>query len=423
MTTPLLQRLVLATASLALVALLGWSAWTLLRPLPTLDEIDDLAQLGRTDEAIERVQSYVRSFPDHSEGRFRLAVLLIDRDEAAEQVDEASAETALELLEPLQFENPRRMALALLYQGKALDRLLRHDEAESVWKQALERDPQVPEAGWLLLQHYHRQRRIAEARELSLRLHHVEPNPVDRVRLLVELIRLDVHRLAPRGVIQWFDPVVERHPEDLRSRVTLGVALTREGLADRGLSVLREALQDHPEDPLAWEGYLQGLEQAAQLAALVPTLDRLPAPLADDPRFARFRGLAAVERQDFEAAAHAYQEALAVDPDDPELIFQLARVLPMAGQPEEAEQYQQRHQDYEEARGELRRLYAVEVEPMARTPAILNRPDLYRQIAELRERMGLRAEALAWHRLVLESRPEDPTSLAAIERLAGSPGS
>jgi hypothetical protein len=44
-------------------------------------------------------------------------------------------------------------------------------------------------------------------------------------------------------------------------------------------------------------------------------------------------------------------------------------------------------------------------------------PELYHRIADLRERMGLSDEALAWHRLVLRDRPEDPISRAAVARL------
>ena len=46
-------------------------------------------------------------------------------------------------------------------------------------------------------------------------------------------------------------------------------------------------------------------------------------------------------------------------------------------------------------------------------------PDLYREIADLREAVGRVDEALAWHRLVLKDDPGDALSLAAVARLSG----
>jgi hypothetical protein len=45
-------------------------------------------------------------------------------------------------------------------------------------------------------------------------------------------------------------------------------------------------------------------------------------------------------------------------------------------------------------------------------------PDLYRRIAEARERIGDRAEALAWYRLTLRDQPNDAKATAAVARLA-----
>ena len=45
------------------------------------------------------------------------------------------------------------------------------------------------------------------------------------------------------------------------------------------------------------------------------------------------------------------------------------------------------------------------------------RLELYQKIAQVRERMQLPDEALAWHKLVLEADPNNATSLAAVKRL------
>ena len=46
-------------------------------------------------------------------------------------------------------------------------------------------------------------------------------------------------------------------------------------------------------------------------------------------------------------------------------------------------------------------------------------PALYQEFADLRERTGRLDEARAWHSLVLNARPGDASSRAAVERLKG----
>jgi hypothetical protein len=69
----------------------------------------------------------------------------------------------------------------------------------------------------------------------------------------------------------------------------------------------------------------------------------------------------------------------------------------------------------QEAREQVLSLYeeANAVKDLGATP----HPDLYHRIADLREQMGRADEALAWHRLVLRDRPEDPVSRLAVARL------
>ncbi len=52
-----------------------------------------------------------------------------------------------------------------------------------------------------------------------------------------------------------------------------------------------------------------------------------------------------------------------------------------------------------------------------RTLGIEPHPELYQEIATLREQLGRYDEARAWHRLVLRDNPDDALSLAALARL------
>jgi predicted Zn-dependent protease len=148
-----------------------------------------------------------------------------------------------------------------------------------------------------------------------------------------------------------------------------------------------------------------GLEEAGQMDVLAAALDRLPPELTDDPRFVKARGVVAQERRDWSTAEAMYRRALESRPQDLSVVYRLARVLRNAGKTQEADRYDQQARTYSEARKELRALYE-EIEPIARSLAPDSRPDLYRHIAELRERMGLRDEVEAWKRSIADG-PHD----------------
>src|SRR5262249_58704670 len=132
------------------------------------------------------------------------------------------------------------MAVTLqLCRGRALDRLLRFSEAEAAWLEALKADPAAPEAGWHLLNLYYLQGREEEARRLALRLYEVEPDPHDRVLLLLELVRPDARPPAPGSIVKLLEPAVRQHPDDLQSAVALGLARVRAGQVDAAIDDLR----------------------------------------------------------------------------------------------------------------------------------------------------------------------------------------
>ena len=150
------------------------------------------------------------------------------------------------------------------------------DEAEASWDEALRLDPRVPEAGWCLLEVYYLQNRPGDARRLALRLHEVEPDPRDRVQLLLELVRQDAQPMDPGSVVQWFEPVVRQNPTDLHASLALGLFLVRASQVDRGLDVLRGAVRRHPKSPDAWDAWLTGLDDAGQLDLMEQSVSRLP---------------------------------------------------------------------------------------------------------------------------------------------------
>ena len=71
--------------------------------------------------------------------------------------------------------------------------------------------------------------------------------------------------------------------------------------------------------------------------------------------------------------------------------------------------------DAQEAKNQILPLYqeANAVKTLGTAP----HPELYHQLADLREHMGRDDEAAAWHQMVLEYQPDDKESNDAIARL------
>jgi tetratricopeptide (TPR) repeat protein len=408
------------TAIVASIVVLCCAAWYVFRVPPALDQAIPLAEQGRFDEAQAIVRATLQADPDHPAANLLLAQILLKRPatDDAEGGDAAIglAREALEHLERIQNPPYRMQALFPLWRGKALFRLGRLDDAESVWNEALRLDPRIPDAGWGLLEIDYLEGRTEHARQLALRLHEVEPDPHDRVQLLLELVRQDAQPPAPGSLVQWFEPWVELNPGGLAPTLGLGLALVRTGELDRGLELLRRAVEGYPESSVAWEGWLTGLDDAGQIDELAQAVVRVPPALAAKARFARYRGRVAQERQDWKTAAHEYRRSLCDDPHDQKLAYRLARALRQIGATAESEPLDRRYQSYQAAASEVRPLY-VEANAI-KTLGVEPDPALYRRLADLRERMGLVDEARAWYRVALREQPDDSVSRAALERLA-----
>jgi tetratricopeptide (TPR) repeat protein len=327
---------------------------------------------------------------------------------------------ALEHLGRIKATDAKTRAIVLLNEGKAYSALGRNDRAEAAWKEALRLEPRVPEAGWNLLSLYYVQGRRAEAHRLALALHAIEPDPRDRVQLLLELVRQDAQPLGPDSLTRTLEPLVRAHPEDLHTAIALGLALIRSSRADEGLSILRERVERGADDPDAWGGWLLGLDGARRFDELVQAMATLPAALVGDPRFARHRGAIAQQRGDWAGAADAYHRAWRADPADFQVLYRLSRALRAAGRRQEAETFDLKVRAAQEARDQVLSLY--EAADADKTLGVVPHPQLYHRLADLRERMGRDDEALAWHHLVLADQPDEPTSRAAVARLQATIG-
>jgi tetratricopeptide (TPR) repeat protein len=406
-------RLTLALALLVCLAMaLGLvvqqARRTRVSPVLEVREVGRLAAAGHFDEAVAQVETALKTEPDNDVLRVMAAQLALDRPDP-------QPARALAYLGRLRSADPAVTARAKLAEGKAVYALLGYGPAEACWLEALRLDPRVPEAAWALLDLYYLEGRSEEARRLALRQHEIEPDPRDRVQFLLELVRQDAEPPEPGSVAARFAPVVRAHPDDPHAVRTLGLAVVRRSQAEEGLALLEDAVRRWSDRPEVWDALLTGLDSAGQPERLAAAWDRVPPRWRDDDRLARHAGSARQARRDWPGAARAFRRAWDARPGDLTAAYRLARALHALGQHDQAAPCDRFVHGAQAARAELLDLYrqADAIKDLGLRPHVR----LYQRLADNRERLGRRAEARAWHNLVLRDRPGDLYSRNARERL------
>ena len=238
----LLGLVTLIPLALGILFLLAGS----LRQRPTAEEFFALAQANRFDEAQAVGTDYLRQAPDDS------SVLLV-MGEIALARPAPDPRQALEWLNRVRPDSRSLAAWALLDRGKAFYFLSRFDRSEECWRDALGQDPSVVEAGRRLLDLFILQGRFAEALSVILPQLKHEPDPRDRVLLLLKLVKLEVDPPEPWSVINQLHAVVRANPADLPTSISCGLALVSVSRSEEGLAILRSALETNADAPTAWD--------------------------------------------------------------------------------------------------------------------------------------------------------------------------
>jgi tetratricopeptide (TPR) repeat protein len=399
------------------VGALAVCAWQFKKQPPSLDLALELVHAGKLDEAATRIRTILSANPDHAAANVLLAQILLKRTDPAggNSPSSGSAEEALAHLGRVRPTSARMAVASLLCRGNALDRLLRLDEAEEAWLEAIDIDSTAPEVGFNLLNLYYIQGREEEARRLALRLFNAEPDRHDRALLLLELIRPDARPPAPASIIKWLEPRVAEHPGDMHSSIALGLAQVRAGQIENGIAVLSRVVETHHDKVEAWDSLLLGLDESGQVHVMEQELERVPAELAGAPKLLKHRARTAQGRN-WKDAVDLYLKARQAEPYNRVVEYRLSRALRHVGQAAEADVIKERVRRRDIAIQELRPLYdqATDIPDLQ----VGSHRELCQQIAKAREDMQLPDEAIAWHRLVLDKFPENEVSLQAIKRLA-----
>jgi tetratricopeptide (TPR) repeat protein len=383
-------------------------AWRDFQAVPNLGAISALARQGQFDRAQTLTARYLQAFPGDDRAHLLMAQLAMDRSDAQPKF-------ALDHLGRIRTGTPKEAAVVRFSVGKAHYQQKRYDLAETCWKEALVFDPTVPEAGWALIDLLDLEARSEESHRLGMRLFEVEPDRRDRVRLLLEMSRLDIDRVAPGSVVQVFEPVWRQNPAYLPLALAVGLALVHNSQSAQGIEVLRDAVERHPNSAEAWDGWLTGLDESYALDLLRRQFACLPKNLAADPRFAKHEANVAQGARDWARAVKAYRRAHAFEPFNGVVLYRFRTALRAVGETTELGRADRLLAVHRNALEQLRPVYA---EAFAiKTLGLEPRPQLYHRLAGLREEVGRFDEARAWHRLVLRDVPDDALSLAALTRL------
>jgi tetratricopeptide (TPR) repeat protein len=374
----------------------------------SLAQVRALARGQDFDQARALLLQYLRSHPQEVQAHLLMAQL-------ATEPTAPQPELAIEHIAAVRPESSQRAAVLKFFEGKARYQQKRYDLAAICWNEALRLDPLVPEAGWALLDLLDLEGRVEEAHMLGMRLHASEPDPRDKVRALLETARLDIDQVAPGSQVQIFEPLVAAHPDSLVMALTLGLALVHDSKPGRGLLVLERAVTDNRESTEAWAAWLTGLQDGHEFDRLAREFARLPGSIANDPRFAKFEGMIAENAHDWPRAVSAYGRAHEHEPYNGPIAYRLRQALALCGLKADYDRLNQRYAAFQSAFKQLRAVLAEA--NSIKTLGLEPHMELYQRLAALREQMGRRDEACAWHRLALQDCPDNVLSLAALKRL------
>jgi Flp pilus assembly protein TadD len=127
------------------------------------------------------------------------------------------------------------------------------------------------------------------------------------------------------------------HPEDIEAARGFAEALRQGGRNGRAVEVSIEALRRHGDDPALWRTLgLSYLASGRPHEALQP-LALLTRAEPDNVDSRSALGVALDQLERFDEARMAYQEALAIRPDDPRVLTNLGVSFLLTGDAEEAE--------------------------------------------------------------------------------------
>jgi tetratricopeptide (TPR) repeat protein len=212
--------------------------------------------------------------------------------------------------------------------------------------------------------------------------------------------------LSWQKAISNYEKTLELKPDQGQARLWLGETLVSDTQHDRAMTQFRAYLQDHPGDPSALVGlarcqFSQGLVDEARA-----TLDELLS-LHKESAAALFTRAQLEQAEAPEKALPWLRKAVAIAPNEPNILHNLVLALRAAHREKEAEDFAQR---LKERRAKATQL----VELQMRILKDANNVELRFQLASLNLELGKEEEAAHWFQTVLWIDPDHRPTLSAL---------
>src|SRR5690606_9343290 len=320
---------------------------------------------GEIDSALVHAEFAARELPESSEACLILGRCYLSRgksDTGIEWLQEAHRRSSgdprplLNLLAALQRAGRHAEALALLepsipanlssgnlYATRASLRLHagRRLEAIDDLAIAIEKDPDAPGLVPGLIQEISRLDDPLQAVPILERLRDAVPDLLPPQRALVGILAT-----SPRWkeAIPALERLIAFDPADVRSRVQLGLLLSRDGQEEAAERTWMQATRIDPEDAEAWRWLCRMAATEQDWPVLAARADSLRAR-ADDAESWWFTGVARHQQDDTAGAVEALRSVLRHDPEHREACLLLSSLLLDAGEATEAEAHLRRFLD------------------------------------------------------------------------------
>jgi tetratricopeptide (TPR) repeat protein len=261
-----------------------------------------------------------------------------------------------------------------------------------------------------LVQLFATEARNDEARQLFWELYRTSRQPVAVLELLG---RLDIEGAEPHEASQELEKFIATDPADFDACRALAHHYLVLGRAREARSLAERCLEARSESLPAWETLLGCLNDLGDKTPLGEAIDRVPETAREMAWYWKYRGIAAENIEQWEAAETAFRQALSRDPFDSRTHYRLGMLLHQFGkEAAEAEQHIARARELTAVHAQLREFYREVL--LSNQRGITPSGELCADMGGHYEALGLQDAAAAWYR---ESLKRDPTNAKSRQGL------
>jgi tetratricopeptide (TPR) repeat protein len=383
---------------LGLVGLNAWWVWDA-RPLESSTTISGWIERKHLNEAERELRRWLRQSPYHGEARTLLAQVLAAR---GDYLGSAKQLHRVPRWWPTKGE-------ALVLEGQAFLNADRARDAEAAWKACMVDDPlhlvpapSLATAARELIGLYRLEGRDDEARAVLWTLYD-RAEPASHPSLLARLLNLYLEHEPPADAADMLRHLIETTPDDWEARRALARAEQARGQSAEASRHILACLNAQPTSLRVWRDRLAILLAQGDQKGLTAAVAQLPPDADHDAELWKYRGLTAVSREDWTAAANAFAEALKHQPGDAKSHDHLARIAERLGNPNQADWHRRQSHALQAARSELPHSLRDALQAI-RNPRPVPTAAVTRLIS-LCKTLGLSREAEAWSQFLPPSAP------------------